>query len=76
MCKRDSRETPLRTEDLKVLWNDDGTAYLDVRQTRHWWPRRRLEGLELLRRMVYGYDPKTAHIDRSVFQIVKPEFSN
>ena len=68
------KEIPLRKEDLKVLWHNDGTPYIDGRQSRHWSPLQRLQGLELLRRMVYGYDPETARIDRSVIEIVKTDF--
>ncbi len=76
MATRRSQQSPLREENLKVLWHKDGTAYLDPEETRSWSVHRRLQGLELLRRIVYGYNPKTVRIDRSVFEIVKTEFRN
>ena len=74
MARSRTQEVPLRKEELRVLWHKDGTPYLDGRQTRYWSACQRLQGLEILRRMVYGYDPETARIDRSVIEIVKTDF--
>ena len=76
MARRRSQDAPIRKEDLRILWRKDGVPYVDGRQTRFWSVSQRLQALELLRRIVYGYDPETARIDRTVFEIVKTDFRN
>ena len=76
MARKRSQNASLRKEDLRILWRKDGVLYVDGRQTRFWSVNQRLQALELLRRIVYVYDPETARIDRTVFEIVKTDFRN
>jgi len=34
-------------------------------------PQERLEAVELMRQVIYGYDPSTARLDRSFFEVVQ-----
>jgi hypothetical protein len=48
----------------------------DVMSEREYWrtksPQERMEALELMRQMIYGYDPATTRLQR-VFEIVELE---
>lgn len=79
-CPKAMAEVPMKTEEelLKV----DRTAFvvtsLHESDEKEYWlsktPEERLQALELMRQVVYGYDPTTARLQR-VLEITQRETS-
>ena len=59
----------LRRDVFKV------TSLFDRSDDKEYWlsktPEERLEAVELMRQMIYGYDPTTARLDKSFLEIVQ-----
>lgn len=53
------------------------TSLFDRSDDKEYWlsktPQERLEAVELMRQIIYGYDPSTAKLRRDVFEIVQRE---
>jgi hypothetical protein len=51
------------------------TSLFDQSDDREYWlsktPDERLEAVELMRQIIYGYDPSAAKLRRDVFEIVR-----
>jgi hypothetical protein len=61
----------LRRDVFKV------TSLSDTSDDKEYWlsktPQERLEAVELMRQIIYGYDPSAAKLRRDVFEIVQRE---
>jgi septum formation topological specificity factor MinE len=59
----------LRRDVFKV------TSLFDQSDDKEYWlsktPQERLEAVDLMRRMIYGYDPSTAGLQRDVFEVIQ-----
>ena len=53
------------------------TSLFDRSDDKEYWlsktPQERLEAVELMRQIIYGYDPSAAKLRRDVFEIVQRE---
>ncbi|MGD0077202.1 MAG: hypothetical protein ABSB91_01090 [Sedimentisphaerales bacterium] len=51
------------------------TSLFDQSDDKEYWlsktPQERLEAVELMRQVIYGYDPATARLRKDVFEIVQ-----